>query len=75
MSRTPDTVRAVAAADPRRPVRIEADHTRPDGCGLALTITQAWELLGDLQALVARHPAPTLPSLATDPIRTRGEIA
>jgi hypothetical protein len=67
VSHTPDTVRAVAGADRRRPVLVQADHTRPDACGLALTITQAWELLGDLQALVARHPAPTMPGLATDP--------
>ncbi|MYW06019.1 hypothetical protein [Streptomyces sp. SID3343] len=60
MSRTPDTVRAVAAADPRRPILVQADHTGPDPCGLALTLAQAWDLIGDLQAQVARHPAPTL---------------
>ncbi|MYW00821.1 hypothetical protein [Streptomyces sp. SID3343] len=60
MPRIPDTVRAVAAADPRRPILVQADHTGPDACDLALTVIQAWELIGDLQAQVARHPAPTL---------------
>jgi hypothetical protein len=63
--RIPETVRAVAAADRRRPIDIQADHTRPDACVWALTVTQAWELIGDLQALVARHPAPTMPVRGT----------
>ncbi|MYW00600.1 hypothetical protein [Streptomyces sp. SID3343] len=60
MPRTPDTVRAVAAADSRRPILVEADHAQRDHAVWALTLAQAWELIGDLQAQVARHPAPTL---------------
>jgi hypothetical protein len=60
--RTPDTVRAVGSPDGRRPILVQADHARADVCGWGLTVTQAWELIGDLQALVARHPAPTMPT-------------
>ncbi|WP_237534938.1 hypothetical protein [Streptomyces sp. SID3343] len=63
--RAPDTIRAVVSADLRRPIDIQADHTRPDACVWALTVIQAWELIGDLQALVARHPAPAMPSQGT----------
>lgn len=58
MPSTPTALTVVDTSDPTRPVGVLVDHG-PDR--LDLTLVQAWELLGDLQATVHRHPVPTLP--------------
>ncbi|MFE3205694.1 hypothetical protein [Embleya sp. NPDC059237] len=59
MPRSPHTVHATAGPLPQRPVLMRFDAGARDGIDLNLTVEQAWDVVEDLAAILARHPAPT----------------